>query len=194
MNTFSTAARVVDSTNQNFVQHTFVGGEQVRNEFSKTILWLQETETQVMFVHGGNVLREGSTYNDFYGYMTSIEAANDEIVRLQKHFGITDESTITLLLTTKVFRLPALETDETRAENSRRPENYKKAYASVPREWLVETVCDGETQLQRLTQQVIATEVIWSSKMTAAQIEQTRSLFRKQHEVDLNVLHAAIAR
>lgn len=171
MNRFHTGCAVVERTEEVFVEHVNIGGERRRAEFTKPILWIQESETQLQYLHGGKVLQTGDINNDWYGYLTSL---ND--LRPGAHandFGINTESSLELVLMTVVKQSPATETPETIAENLKRPANYKAVYLNVPDTWRKEggenALFPGEKLFLRLESRVLGQGVTWSSKNTPEQ-------------------------
>lgn len=165
LSTFHSSCPVAARTTETFVEYTSIAGERRRFEFTKPIIWLQESEAQVQFLHGGKLLKEGSTHSDYYGYLTSFRNPNTE--GIAAHYGITLESSLELVIVATVFRTPAIETDETRAHNLTRPPRRKPMYAQVPQSWCKEIdsefTPDGKAYppLDRVDQ---GKGVVWSSK------------------------------
>lgn len=63
-----------------------------------------ENEAIVRYIHGGHVLKEGSTYNDYYGELTCLKAAIESARHAMKCFNITPESELRVEVVLKVER------------------------------------------------------------------------------------------
>lgn len=164
MDFFRTGCPVTRQTEEAFVQWLIVGGDRQRMVFTKTILWIQESESRIVFKHGGRMLHEHDCHNDFYGYMTSCDEASLSPRQIAFHFGITPDSSLELVVLTSIFLAPAIETIETKSRNASQPINYKPEYASVPTDWCREIVADGQTLSPSLHRQMLTTGITWSSK------------------------------
>ncbi len=184
MNTFRTGCDVVKRTKETFVQWITVGGERRREEFTKEILWIQESETRTAFYHGGNEVTDGSTFNDFYGYLTSCDDVGLEAKAAS--YKITPESSLELVAETTVFLHPAIETEATRAENDRQPANYKKVFSYLPNDWRKEEVVDGVPVWVSVQKTVLETEVTWSSKNTPEENVALKQAFKAKWQIAAN--------
>lgn len=169
MNTFHTGCPVVKRSQEIFVQRINIGGEPRRVEFTKDILWIQASEVTVQFLHGGQVLKEGRTYNDFYGYLTSFDREACRVCEISEQYSITSESSLELVLLATVFLDPATETKETIKNNRDKPSNYKSMYAYVPDDWRKEVIENGDTFYPQLERIVLGSDVVWSSRNTPEQ-------------------------
>jgi hypothetical protein len=164
--TFHTSCPVVRRSTEEFSQWVVIGGDRRKAIFEKAIVWLLESESVVQFLHGGELLTEGRHSNDFYGLLSSTDAsaAGLGLVQLAQRYGITQESSLILVVETRVFERPAVEPAETIAKNKQQPKGYKLAYAQVPDDWRQERIVDGETTWPRLEQVEIASGVVWTSR------------------------------
>lgn len=189
MTTFRTACPVAKRTEEAFVQRVTIGGESKRFEHVKPIIWIQESESKIVFLHGGRVLREESTHTDFYGYLTSFRTGPDAVVNpegIANAYGITRESSLELVVRTMVFLQPAYESPETIEHNRTKPTNYKPMYAHVPDDWRKEaenTLFPGELMYPRLERIELGTGIVWSSKNTPDENEALGEQFRQQWAV-----------
>lgn len=184
MNNFHTGCPEVERTQQTFVQHVNVGGEYQRVEFKKDIVWLQKSETVMQFKHGGEVLVEGSKYEDFYGYLSSTNEHNP--AKSAEEYSITANSTLEVVLVTTVFKQPATETQETRLHNVSKPSNRKAMYAYLPNDWRVEIDSDhtpGGKAYPPLNRVVLGSGVTWTSKNTPEQNEALAAEFASKWAV-----------
>ncbi|MEY2117147.1 hypothetical protein [Rhodanobacter sp. FW106-PBR-R2A-1-13] len=182
MSTFYTSCPVVRRTTETFSQSITVGGEIRRAEFTRSIVWTQESESQILFLHGGEVLEAGPTHNDFYGYLSSLEF-HDEVDRLMRKFGINRESTLELVVSTRVAQRPAFETEECLAYNVARSPRHKAKYAYLPDDWRQHTVEDGEERLSRLQECVLGQAHTWSSRLSPEDNAAGAAAFVQQWQV-----------
>jgi len=183
MNTFHTSLQVVKRGAELLCQHVLVGGESKKVEFTKEVLWLQGSESDLLFMHGGKDIKKLTTRNDFYGYLSSCEM-DDEILGILKHYKIDQSSTIELVIRATVFLSPAIETAETIANNLRKPETYKSEYAYIPDDWRKESLSDdGKPYWPTLNREELLTRVVWSSKNSAEQNNKLLSDFREESKL-----------
>jgi hypothetical protein len=184
MNTFRSSCPVVERTQETFVEHVTVGGERRRMEYTKPIIWIQESESQVQFLHGGEILKEGSTHNDWYGYLTSHRQNNPE--KIAAAYSITPESSLELVQVTTVKQIPATETAVTIEQNRTQHVNYKPLYADVPDAWRKEVQNEHfpddpkEKLYPRLEPRVLGTGITWTSKNTPEQNAELAARFIEQ--------------
>ncbi|MBC8741844.1 hypothetical protein F6X40_35440 [Paraburkholderia sp. UCT31] len=193
MSTFKTHCPVVKRTTETFTEFVTVGGERRRMTFEKDIVWIQESETKRLFRHGGEVLKEGSTTTDYYGYLTSFRDENESSERSMQFYGITPESSLELVLMTTIRLSPATETAETLEHNRKKLPDYKAQYADVPNDWRQEVVADGETLWPYLQPIKLAQEVVWSSKNTPEQNEALEQEFTRKWQVSPEARETASA-
>lgn len=74
--------------------------------FDEEIHWLRESQAQVVFRHGGEVLKEGSTFNDFYGFLTSVTGAVDEAENLCGRYKVDAASSLEIAVLATVTDKP----------------------------------------------------------------------------------------
>ena len=184
MNTFRTGCDVVERTQETFVQWVMVGGERQRAEFTREILWIQESETRTAFYHGGKELTDLSMHNDFYGYLTSCDDIGTE--RVADTSKITPESSLDLIAKTTIFLHPAIETEATRSENEHQSPKYKKVYAYLPDDWRKEACVDGEVRWLRIQKKELASEVTWTSKNTPEENAALKQCFKNKWPIVAN--------
>jgi hypothetical protein len=166
LNYFHTGSPVIERTVETFVEHVAVGGENRRVEFEKTIVWLLESSTQILFRHGGRVLKEGGTYNDWYGVLKSINGAMEDAAVSAAAYDVSTQSSLEIVLVSKVMHTPAFEPPDAVAENASRADNYRKRYAYVPIGWRQERMEDGEMRWPTLEPKVLVSEEVWSTRRT----------------------------
>jgi hypothetical protein len=165
MNTFRSQCPIVERTEETFVEYVSVAGERRRMEFTKTILWIQQSESVVQFVHGGKVLDETQRTNDYYGYLTSCEPSSPSPSDIAKAYSVTADSTLEIIVKTTVSKRPGAENQDTIAKNKANP-TYVPTYVDVPTSWRKEVVIDGETSWPTLESAELGEGVVWSSKNT----------------------------
>lgn len=80
--------------------------------FSDEVAWLRYTEARILYVHGGEVLKTGSTYSDHYGLYTSFDADGDataEAARLARIYSVTRDSTLKIRVVVSLVEEPVLD-------------------------------------------------------------------------------------
>ncbi|MFY0990917.1 hypothetical protein [Halomonas sp. C05BenzN] len=87
--------------------------ETVRLEpFEATLVWLRDTEATLRLVHRGATVKELATYNDYYGFLRSVDGALEDAPGLCDSYRVTSDSELALQLDLVVIDtcvLPALE-------------------------------------------------------------------------------------
>lgn len=167
MNTFQTRCPIVKRTQEMLNQWTEVGGEWRRVDFTREIVWLQESESEMQFLHGGNLIKEGSLTNDFYGYLTSCDDNSPSPELEATRYGITRDSSLDLVVKTTVFIRPAMELKEMAEHNRDLPDGRMRKYAEVPNGWRIESMDDdGDRVWSALERVNLGSAVVWSSKNT----------------------------
>jgi hypothetical protein len=147
-----------------------IGGQRTRHEFVKPVVWLQESEATLQYLHGGQVLKVASgTYNDFYGYLTAVQGVQTDFSETAGHLSITTTSSLELVIKATMFLRPAIETPETIKHNREKPANFKSQWCYVPDEWRKEVVTDGEKSWPHVERADLDQAVVWSSKNTQHQ-------------------------
>lgn len=162
---FYTSCPVVKRSVQTLHQWVDVGCERKKIDFDKEIIWLIESESQLLFRHGGMVLHEGSTTNDYYGYLTSTNIAGPSPAEIAAGFSITNSSSLELVVLTSVFTLAVIETEQDAIHNLKKRENCRSMYSNFPSSWRVsiESLDPFEPPC-KLNRVDLASSVTWSSK------------------------------
>ena len=75
--------------------------------FAQEVIWLLESEVQILYLHGERVLKEGPAFTDFYGFLTSLDKS-EELERSKAWFSIAESSSLDLRLVAKLFARPCL--------------------------------------------------------------------------------------
>lgn len=179
MSPFRSGCDVVKKSVEPLVEYVTVGGVRRREEYFRDVLWLQESESRVVFIHGGQVVRDASTWCDVHGYLQSMKSAADVAATLATDFAVTADSSLEIVVRTTVYLVPCCETDETRQYNHKRQPGYVATYASVSRGWLQEVEVDGEKRLRSLERIAQGQAITWSSRCTEAGNREARDQFRR---------------
>lgn len=154
-------------TMETFAQFVDVGGSRQRVEFQREIVWLVESTSQPEFLHGGEVLHEGSASGDYYGFLTSISAKDASELALT--YAIDAASTLELRVQTSISLVPHFENDECKKYNATKQPNYKSKWDYVPNDWRQERVDPDSPEGHLLHPMIepivlVAPHTTWSSK------------------------------
>ncbi|PXX95954.1 hypothetical protein [Halomonas sp. LBP4] len=66
--------------------------------FGESLLWLRETEATLLLVHRGATVKELATYNDYYGFLRSVDGALEDVPGLCHSYRVTSDSELALQL------------------------------------------------------------------------------------------------
>lgn len=169
MNYFNSRCPVAKVTEESFVAFPAIGQERHRVELKRQIHWLIESESQVQYVHGGKVLKEGSIYSDYYGFLGSTRETSD-LADIAQGFEISADSSLELRLQTKVKLVPAHQDDECRRRDAESGLRNSRTWAQVPVDWRYERPSpyeEGKLYYPTPEPVVLAEVTTWSSKLSA---------------------------
>ncbi len=107
-----------------------IGGTHQAVPFPAKVMYLRESEAQILYVHGGKLVKEGPTYNDFYGYLTCLDGAIEEAERLSNAYSVNRESTLEIMVYLTITDKPVTRTEPPKIEYGR------TEYFSINRNWL----------------------------------------------------------
>lgn len=169
------AAPIHSTTEEIFVEYVTVGGERQRQEFTRTISWLYTSESRVLYLHGGEILREDGLYGDGGRYLTSFDECSAR--ESAEEFGVDATSSLEIAVRTRVFLRPVHENEEVRRENAKLPPGLMRHWAEVPDSWRKEVITDGQRLFPRLAEQELAEEHVWSSKKSESENEAVLQAF-----------------
>jgi hypothetical protein len=170
-------------TTEKFVQFVEVGGTRQKTPFEREVIWVQESETALLFMHGGKIVRQGPVTNDYYGYLTSFTRAEAHGAQLlAQEYGVTPESTLEVHLVATITRRPCIETEADQAVNAAAT-GLSRQYTQIPSEWRQEKMVDGEPLYPDLEAVIVATGIVWSSKNSAMQNAGLAQAFAEQWAV-----------
>ena len=174
---------VVMQTREYFLQLETVADTRTRIEFSKEILWLQESESKLLFKHGGKVLYEGQTHTDFFGYLTSFDSDAMTPIEICRQFGVSQESSLEVVIQTSILLTPVMETPETIDANASQPGGFKTQYAAVPSNWCQEVSGGVRPIYPALSRKTLCAEIVWSSKNTPQQNDHLLLAFKEKWRI-----------
>lgn len=103
---------IVDRRTMTLFQYASIGGKVQYLPFEKDVVWVASSETRLEFWHGEQLLKEDATFNDFYGYLTSMQFDSGMQHRVAEMFKVGQESTLEIRLTTDIFLEPFEENSE----------------------------------------------------------------------------------
>lgn len=112
-------------------QRVNVAGQDKFVPFEQTILWLRESSTKIVLRHDDVEVNDGSTFNDFYGYLTSLEGAvKDEVKKNANHYRVGRGDRLSVDLDIEIIEVAVMltESELPDAQNA-----YKNAYLQI--EW-----------------------------------------------------------
>jgi hypothetical protein len=154
-------------SDEDLLQFVEVGGERQPIGFSKKVVWVAESHTELEYHHGDKLLKKCAYYNDYYGFLTSID--HKVAKEFAESFGITRESSLILVSRTVVELTPYLETEQQKIHNTGPLRGNTRHFDQAPNEWLQRNVPEQiNSPSYRIfrTPVVLASEITWSSKNT----------------------------
>jgi hypothetical protein len=171
---FVTAGRVAEkSVEKLWGEATHPSGRREMVAFDQEVIWIEETEAVVAFMHGGEEVETFGTYSDFYGYGTSVCGKGGAIGtarRIADRFNVTPESTAEVVVRQTTFLIPAIPATsrdalELNAKADADPK-WKRKFAHLPEGWRLrreETLESGEVHVSwpRPERRILKEEVVW---------------------------------
>ena len=164
---------------ETFVEIVSVGGQRQRVEFAREIFWLQESSMTLRFLHGGQVIKEGPTFCD-YRYLDSTRSIVPERNRLVRHFGVTRESTLELVMFASILHRPMIEARESVLNTRAGRSNVAPKWDNVPNTWRKEVEENGLTLWPMLGDVVLEESVVWSSRNSSHENDDAMSKFMER--------------
>jgi hypothetical protein len=183
MTSQTVAGEIADRRKITLFQQATIGGKSQFHPFEIEVVWVASSETRLEFWHGGQMLKEDATFNDFYGYLTSMRFDQGMHLRVAEKFKVDQRSTLDLRLITSIFLTPYLEDDECRRWNSDALErNVKYKLIGLPSEYRTpfkENYGDGlKTYYKALERIPVTEEVVWSSQLSPEENETRSNSFK----------------
>lgn len=105
-------------------QYVEVGGSRKLVDFEQEVMWLRESEADVVFCHRQAEIKNLSTTTDFYGFTTAAHGAFKDVLHLAKQWDIRSDDPVGLRIIVRISDLPVL------ADLSRDGERYNQEYSS----------------------------------------------------------------
>jgi hypothetical protein len=162
---FYTSCPEVKRAEQTFFEYVSVGGVKTKIEFKKEVIWFAMSESQIFYVHGGEILKESTGFTDYYGLYSSTKSAIDEIKDLAKIYDVDQNSTLEIRAISTLKLTPAIETEETKKENKDRdPKKCRMCYREIPESWYVDQVQEDDwVRNLELEPELIANTIIYNT-------------------------------
>lgn len=175
MSTFYSGAPVAQSGVMKLWAGVHVPGDGYRRfEIEKEVFWLRKGELKLEFLHGGKCVKEGSTFNDFYGFMTCAGCVEDARA-WAREYSVDASSTAEVIATLTVFDSPAvIDTKPDSIAHNRRADsekNLKRIWGYLDDKLDERLMEDGEERFRRVDRLPVAERVIWTSKNPDVDIE-----------------------
>jgi hypothetical protein len=144
----------------------------------KEIVWVRESESQIVLRHKGHDVKEDSTYSDFYGFTTSFEGAVGAARKLARELEVDSHSTLSVEIVFSVYDVPALQLKNT--DNFIKQPEFANLTSS---RWEL----DGQWLKNR---PVIEAQTIWT---TTTDDEESASTVVREAKATAETLAAALA-
>lgn len=100
---------IFKSEEAELVEYVVANHHPVLIPFTRKIMWIRESESTVSFWHAGKEIKSSSTFNDFYGYLTSIDSAIKDAKKLAKVYSVNEDSTLEIRVELTVYEKPVVE-------------------------------------------------------------------------------------
>lgn len=119
-----TSGPVVRTEKLKLFEFVEVGGTRQMIPFEQEIVWVRESETKLVMRLDEFDIDDGSTMNDFYGFLTSLSGAITEVMRFGLRWKLKQGERFAVELDTVIHERPLLPCDE-------EPFAGRKAYRSL---------------------------------------------------------------
>lgn len=184
MSTFYSGAPVAASGLMKLWAGVHIPGGEFRNiEVEKEVFWLRMGELKLEFIHGGKTVKEGATFNDFYGFLTCASCVEDA-QSWAKAYAVDASSSAEVVATLSVFDSPAVVDlrPESIAHNKRADQDptLKRIWAHLDDKLSEQFVEDGEPRYRRVDRRPVAERAIWTSKSPKVDIEALVASLREE--------------
>jgi hypothetical protein len=131
MQTTHSSCPVVRKGTMRLFESATVDGKSRYFPIEKDILWLRQSEAAIKFMHGGACIREHSTMTDFYGFLTSIEGALEDIKKMAPRIKLDAASTLSMEIEMILQEVPVRE-DLSKDGVDHNSRYRRRQYLSVP--------------------------------------------------------------
>lgn len=85
--------------------------DSLNNAQRARIAWIQESESNVLMMHGRQVLKYGGHFNDRNGYLTSLVDAYREARQLAEYYELNEDSFESIVVNVRFIRIPVIQTE-----------------------------------------------------------------------------------
>jgi hypothetical protein len=130
------------------------------------LLWMLQSSTTYYAIHGGESLKNFSTFVDWAGYLNSTTIINDDVKKTKATYGISQKSSLSLVAHTTLRLLPFFEFEENVQSNDAALLNGKRLEA---KELVHDTIYLAGDKLRLLAPIDLNTSVTYNSQYTEQQ-------------------------
>lgn len=133
--------------------------------FEREILWVRESSAKVYLRHRGVEISPLATFNDFYGYLTSVQHAVLEAPRYHEQFKIQQDDALTIEIELSVCDRPLLEdTSPAGVEHNR--QWARRQYLASDHGWYTSDQPRDDGRYPRLETRVFVNhELVWTTPL-----------------------------
>jgi len=141
-----------------------------------TLAWIQESESCVLMMHGRQVLKYGSRFNDRNGYLTSLTDAYREARQLAEYYELDQDSFESIIVSVRFIRIPVFQIQDSNVRFSWR-QTYRQ-YELLDQTW---QAFDTNKHPLLIRRETLADNVTaWSSKLHMHNSRDTLHNFRER--------------
>ena len=142
-------------------------GARARSTFTKHIVWIRSTETQIRLAHRGHLVDERSTYVDVGRFLSSLTSAVECGLDLAGRLEVDDRSSLVIEAVTRILDTPHLPLPAgAEPKFSLRSIGRHQEIPHDVRWWIADATLDADAPLPLLEAgQAIPEQVLWSTKM-----------------------------
>lgn len=98
------------------------------HDSEQEFLWLYETESTYCYAYKGKVIKEGSTFSDYYGFLSSVDSAIEEAQEIMKNLDIQADEPMEIIIKTSLSKRPVLLADNHESQMWNNHNSITKAY------------------------------------------------------------------
>jgi len=127
---------VVKTETMTLWQYVEVGGSRKLMSFEQEIMWLRESEADLVFRHRRTTIKRLTTSSDFYGFLTSAHGAFKDVAHLAERWDIRPDDVGGLRIVVRINDMPViadLSRDGLRHNQEYNSPGSRKRYLSPPR-------------------------------------------------------------
>lgn len=149
--------------------------DSLNNAERARIAWIQESESSVLMLHGRQVIKYGSNFNDRNGYLTSLVDAYKEARQLADYYELNEDSFESIVVNVRFIRIPVIQPDDSPIKFSWR-QQYRQ-YELMDHHWQAFDLNKHPLVIRREIHD--DNIVAWSSKQD---LKQSRDVLHAFHE------------